>query len=204
MSSHFNYEIDEHRIRIQLKEHQVFFNEEAWNNYEKYVEKFRVRELENSKKIKFGINRNIILPIVFFGIIVFFTFILYKFLSIKNNIPLKNYGASISQDNKAQPMPQKKVLVPIKKNVLDNKDSLSILNKPITDSIPNKNTSIKNLDNFDLLLDEKNEFLRKKNNVKKTSRSITPKKNKIEILNPLNIPSLLPLQSNENTEPELK
>ncbi len=204
MSSHFNYEIDEHRIRIQLKEHQVFFNEEAWNNYEMYVEKFRVRELENSKKIKFGINRNIILPIVFFGIIVFFTFILYKFLSIKNNILLKNYGASISQDNKAQPMPQKKVLVPIKKNVLDNKDSLSLLNKPITDSIPNKNTSIKNVDNIDLLLDEKNEFLSKKNNIKKTSRSITPKKNKIEILNPLNIPSLLPLQTNENTEPELK
>ncbi len=204
MSSHFNYEIDEDRIRIQLKEHQVFFNEEAWNNYEKYVEKFRVRELETSKKIKFGISRNVILPIIFFGIIVFFTFILYKFLSIKNNIPLKNYGVSISQDNTLQPMPQKKVLVPIKKNIDETKDSLSLVNKPSADSISNKNVSIKKLDDIDLLLDEKNEFPGKKNNVKKTSRSKTPKKNRVEILNPVNIPSLLPLQTNENTEPELK
>ena len=203
MSSYFNYEIDEHRIRIQLKEHQVFFKEEAWNNYEKYVEKFRVRELETSKNLKFGINRNVILPIIFFVIILFFAFILYEFLSIKNNIPTKSNETPVNNEKIILPKQQQKNVIPIKKHKLI-KDSILISNEIIGDTIFKNDTVIKKTENKNILLNNSGDTVSKKNNVKKVSRSKTAKKNKIEILNPVNIPSLLPLKTNENTEPELK
>ncbi len=204
MSNHFIYEIDEQHIRIQLKEHQVFFNEEAWNNYEKYVETFRVRELETSKKIKFGINRNVILPIIFFGIIVFFTFILYKFLSIKNNIPTKNNGIPATNEKNILPKQQQKIGIPIKKYTKVIKDSVLITNEIIGDTIIKNDTVIKRTENKNILSNNSCDSISNKNNVKKISRGKTAKKNKIEILKPVNIPSLLPLKTNENTEPELK
>lgn len=204
MSSYFNYEIDEHRIRIQLKEHQVFFKEEAWNNYEKYVEKFRVRELETSKNLKFGINRNVILPIIFFVIILFFAFILYEFLSIKNNIPTKSNETPVNNEKIILPKQQQKNVIPIKKHTKVIKDSVLISNEIIGDTIFKNDTVIKKTENKNILLNNSGDTVSKKNNVKKVSRSKTAKKNKIEILNPVNIPSLLPLKTNENTEPELK
>lgn len=204
MSSYFNYEIDEHRIRIQLKEHQVFLNDNSWSNYQKYEQQFRNNKDKSLTKIKFVLNRNVILPVVFFGIIVFFTFILYKFLSIKNNIPLINSDVSISSTNKTKLTPQKKALIPVKKVVEETRDSLLIVNKPSADSISVNNATIIKTEDADLSLDKKNESVIKKNNVKKTSLNKTAKKNKIEMLNSISIPSLPSLQLKENSEPELK
>lgn len=204
MSSYFNYEIDEHRIRIQLKEHQVFLSDNSWSNYQKYEQQFRNNNDKSLTKIKFVLNRNVILPVVFFGIIVFFTFILYKFLSIKNNLPLINSDVSISSTNKTKPISQKKALVPIKKVIEETIDSLLIVNKPSVDSISVNNATIKKTEVNDLSLDKKNESVVKKNNVKKISLNKTAKKNKVEMLNSISIPSLPSIQLKENSEPELK
>ena len=84
------------------------------------------------------------------------------------------------------------------------KQIVLITNKIIGDTIIKNDTVIKRTENKNILSNNSCDSISNKNNVKKISRGKTAKKNKIEILKPVNIPSLLPLKTNENTEPELK
>ncbi|MES2679794.1 MAG: hypothetical protein V4635_07920 [Bacteroidota bacterium] len=83
--SHFKYEINERNLRMQLKDNSVPFNEEAWLKFESFSATQKNYTHENvMKRFNVSLNRNIILPVVFGGVIVLFSLLLFNFVNIKN------------------------------------------------------------------------------------------------------------------------
>ncbi|MEO6304077.1 MAG: hypothetical protein ABIP51_12985 [Bacteroidia bacterium] len=122
MSSHFNYEIEERNMRSQLKELEVTFKEEAWLNYEVYASQFQsVHKTQLIPNFNFALNRTVILPVVFGGIIILFSFLLFNFINIKNTKSTAKNNVSEMKANldavseKPKPEPKKAVIAPVKK-----------------------------------------------------------------------------------------
>ncbi|MDP1800654.1 MAG: hypothetical protein Q8L81_04835 [Bacteroidota bacterium] len=118
MSSHFNYEIEERNMRNQLKELEVPFKEEAWYNYEAYAKQFQsVHKTQLLTNFNFALNRTLILPIVFGGIIILFSFLLFNFINIKNTKtkPEVSEATPPVTSLKPKPEPKKQIIVPVKK-----------------------------------------------------------------------------------------
>lgn len=85
MSNHFTYEIDERNLRRQLNDHALPFNEEAWQNFERYNSAQSTFKRESRmKSLNITLNRNVVLPVVFGVIVILFSFLLVNFISIKN------------------------------------------------------------------------------------------------------------------------
>lgn len=85
MSSHFNYEIDERNLRAKLKDMSYPYREEAWNQFEMHSENCKHTYKKSSlPSFNLNINRNVILPVVFGGMIILFSMLLFNFVSIKN------------------------------------------------------------------------------------------------------------------------
>ncbi|MBL7909582.1 MAG: hypothetical protein JNJ41_00840 [Bacteroidia bacterium] len=118
MSSHFNYEIEERNMRNQLKELELSFKEEAWLSYEEYAKQFQsVHKTQLIPNFNFALNRTLILPIVFGGIIILFSFLLFNFINIKNT-KTKQEVTEVSTPVttvKPKPEPKKQMIVPVKK-----------------------------------------------------------------------------------------
>ncbi|MDI1354348.1 MAG: hypothetical protein PSX36_05500 [bacterium] len=87
MSKTFTYEIDERRLRLQLRDVNVPLKEDAWDKFEVYAQ---AHPLEQPKhrftKFELKLSRNVLLPLVFGGIICVFSFLLFNFISIKKPI----------------------------------------------------------------------------------------------------------------------
>lgn len=122
MSSHFNYEIEERNMRNQLKEMEVSFKEEAWLNYEAYAKQFQsVHKTQLLPNFNFALNRTVILPVVFGGIIILFSFLLFNFINIKNIKTTAKTSAPEMKANldavteKPKTEPQKQIITPVKK-----------------------------------------------------------------------------------------
>ncbi len=118
MSSHFNYEIEERNMRNQLKELELSFKEEAWLSYEEYAKQFQsVHKTQLIPNFNFALNRTLVLPIVFGGIIILFSFLLFNFINIKNT-KTKQEVTEVSTPVttvKPKPEPKKQMIVPVKK-----------------------------------------------------------------------------------------
>ena len=85
MSGHFVYEIDERKLRVRLQEFEVEPKQEAWSNFEAYYHS--VHQQKNDRQgLKFNvpISMNVLLPIVFGGVIILIAILLFQFVSIKN------------------------------------------------------------------------------------------------------------------------
>lgn len=85
MSSHFKYEIDERNLRLQLKENELSFTEEAWQKFENFsaTQKSTVGDAM-IKRFHVSLNRNVVLPVVFATVIILFSLLLFNFINIKN------------------------------------------------------------------------------------------------------------------------
>jgi hypothetical protein len=84
MSSHFTYEIDERKLRNRLKDLEVPFDTEAWHSFESYTAtQVRNNSSQGLKDMQITLNRNVIVPVVFGALIVFFSFLLFNFINIK-------------------------------------------------------------------------------------------------------------------------
>lgn len=81
--SHFNYELNESNLRIQLRNLEMPAGEDAWQKFEKYSESQPGRKSENKFNFRIMVNRNVLLPAVFGVVIVSFSLILFNFISIK-------------------------------------------------------------------------------------------------------------------------
>lgn len=101
MSSHYSYEIDERNLRNRLKGNEIPFNEDAWQRFENYRQIHpKPQGIEEVvKKISFTINRNVILPVLFGGVILAFSVLLFNFVSIKKK-PKQTYSANTIQQHK--------------------------------------------------------------------------------------------------------
>ena len=119
MSSHFNYEIEERNMRNQLKELELPYKEDAWLNYEDYAKQFQsVHKTQLIPNFNFALNRTIILPVVFGGIIILFSFLLFNFINIKNSKTKQEVSETKTPTvtpEKPKPEPKKQVIVPVKK-----------------------------------------------------------------------------------------
>ncbi len=121
MSSHFNYEIEERNMRNQLKQLELTYKEEAWLNYEEYAKQFQsVNKTQLLPNFNFALNRTVILPVVFGGIIILFSFLLFNFINIKNSKATNSDVAAMKTNMDAvveqpKPEPKKAVVVPVKK-----------------------------------------------------------------------------------------
>jgi hypothetical protein len=85
MSSHFKYEIDERNLRLQLKENEFSFSEEAWQKFENYSASQKHTSNDAIiKRFQLSLNRNVVLPVVFASVIIMFSLLLFNFINIKN------------------------------------------------------------------------------------------------------------------------
>lgn len=88
MSSHFNYEIDERNLRLKLRDMALPQKEEAWIQFENFSNmNYSVNKSASLPSFNFNINRALILPLIFGGIIILFSLLLFNFISIKNVKP---------------------------------------------------------------------------------------------------------------------
>ncbi|MCW3075785.1 MAG: hypothetical protein JWO32_394 [Bacteroidetes bacterium] len=125
MSSHFNYEIDEQNLRGKLKEYVLPGKEEMWTQFENFSDLNRSGFKSSAlPSFNININRTLILPFVFGGVVILFSLLLFNFISIKN----KNLANSIKQP-----------LMPVKKtqSPLPSKPSKQLIAAKInSDSLP--------------------------------------------------------------------
>lgn len=85
MSSHFKYEIDERNLRLQLKENELSFSEDAWQKFEAFTNAQKSSANDAIiKRISVPLNRNLVLPAVFGVVIILFSLLLFNFINIKN------------------------------------------------------------------------------------------------------------------------
>jgi hypothetical protein len=117
MSRHFNYELDEHRIKVLLSENSMSFSEDVWNEFmEKTKPIERVSKLPNFK-FNFAVNRSVLLTAVFIVLIGSFTLMIARFVDFSatksntetlrevkpdaNNFKLQKMAASLPRTESA-------------------------------------------------------------------------------------------------------
>lgn len=85
MSNHFTYEINERNLKMKLKELELPLDEEAVQQFE---ERFHAQSGQamqrNFKQFAIPLGSNLTLPLVFGGLVLLFSLLLYNFISIKN------------------------------------------------------------------------------------------------------------------------
>jgi hypothetical protein len=144
MSSHFNYEIDEKHLRAKLRGMSAAYRDDAWTQFEAYADTcknpYKTSSLPN---FNLNINRNIVLPVVFGGVIILFSMLLFNFINISTKTPEKMAVA----DTKPVEPPKAKaatVVAPVKKDtvVVIKQDtakiaapSLSLSTPPVSQSL---------------------------------------------------------------------
>ncbi|HOZ87043.1 MAG TPA: hypothetical protein PL029_04745 [Bacteroidia bacterium] len=126
--SHFKYEINERNLRMQLKDNSVPLNDEAWNKFESFSATQKNYAHENvMKRFNISLNRNIVLPVVFGGVIVLFSLLLFNFVNIKN--PNQETAEINTETIVAAPATEEKkpeIQAPVKKQTMP---------APVTDSV---------------------------------------------------------------------
>jgi hypothetical protein len=95
----------------------VPYKEEAWIQFENYSDEHHISQKRTSlPAINFNINRTLILPFVFGGVIIGFSLLLFNFINIKNK------PAEALASNKMQEEPKKQeqaTVVPIENKIVD-------------------------------------------------------------------------------------
>jgi hypothetical protein len=101
MSKQFTYVIDEQCLRGKLRGMSAPLKEEAWVRFNSYaVAHARPVVTRRFQRLNIPLNRNTILPAAFAVIIIFFSFLLFNFIDIKN--PKK----AEALNNTSVPLPQ--------------------------------------------------------------------------------------------------
>ncbi len=112
MSSHFNYEIDERNLRAKLKGMDFPVKENLWVQFDMYCDSCKSNYKTSSMpRFQLNINRNVVLPIVFGGVIILFSLLLFNFVSIKNKATDKSETKLVLQEPKKD-VPVKSIVAP--------------------------------------------------------------------------------------------
>ncbi|MFN7911378.1 MAG: hypothetical protein ACK5QC_06105 [Bacteroidota bacterium] len=142
MSSHFNYEIDEKSLRQKLLNYSSPLDNDAWQRFETHRnQKPKSSSIESAfKNIQFGINKSVVLPLVFGTVIIAFSYLLYNFISInttkkKAELEIKTSKMANYASNKLSHKNIKITAAPVKKDTI-LQDSLSIAANPSLTATP--------------------------------------------------------------------
>ncbi|MBA3662955.1 MAG: hypothetical protein H0W61_01935 [Bacteroidetes bacterium] len=137
MSSHFNYEIDERNMRERLRNMTVSYKEEAWAQFEEFSNLNRATHRTSSlPSFHFNINRTLILPFVFGGVIILFSLLLFNFISINNK-----KITEVVKKELVNPKPQPKKEIAVKSiplPVAEHKKDLVAPKNPTVATVINK------------------------------------------------------------------
>ncbi|MBI2722347.1 MAG: SH3 domain-containing protein [Bacteroidetes bacterium] len=118
MSSHFNYEIDERNLRLKLRDMALPQKEEAWIQFENFSNThYSVNKSASLPSFNFNINRALILPFIFGGIIILFSLLLFNFISIKNVKPSEQ-NKELANKNIEEKKPLPVVIPQVKKETV--------------------------------------------------------------------------------------
>jgi len=109
MIRHFTYEIDERNLRMRLKDLEIPLREGAWGNFDEFSTVQSRDDAHNGVKLKFSLNRNVVMLAIFGAVIISFSLLLFNFITIKN--PKKENTQSL-EENKA--MAAEKISAPKK------------------------------------------------------------------------------------------
>ena len=224
MSSHFNYEIEERNMRNQLKELELTYKEEAWINYEEYAKQFQsVNKTQLIPNFNFALNRTVILPVVFGGIIILFSFLLFNFINIKNSKSTATSNASEMKAGldavaeKPKPEPKKAIVVPVKKQETPivkeatvNTNTIAALpnantgNALIAKTLPAVQTSTAETIAVTNTASVNTQGLKTATTYTFDPKKKRRKKNTVEVLESIATPVSLPTVTQEEAEPELR
>ena len=222
MSSHFNYEIDERNMRNQLKELEVSFTEEAWYSYEAYAKQFHsTQKTQLLPNFNFALNRTVVLPVVFGGIIVLFSFLLFNFINIKNTKLPKTEISEVKEAvvpavvEKQKPEPKKEVVAPIVKEEITKIPNEIVTNSivptPVTNTtnvvakiIPTANTAVAVNPAVTNSVSQTTQMAKSTPTYTFEPKKKRRKKGNAEVLESIATPISLPTVTQEEVEPELR
>lgn len=124
MSTPFNYELDEYRIRQLLLNTEFNYSENDWQAFEAIqieTDKLQKKGLTPSKSVSIGISRNVLIPVLFIAGIGLFT------LLLMNMIKLKPRAEAVPAEREVKPDPnhfkQNSVPSPTKNNALKDQNT---------------------------------------------------------------------------------
>src|SRR5687768_89830 len=84
MSRHFNYELNEGRIKLLLQKNSMSFSEDVWNDFLSKTKPIEKVSKLPSIKLNFAINKSVLLTGVFILLIGSFTFLIAKFVDFSD------------------------------------------------------------------------------------------------------------------------
>jgi hypothetical protein len=95
-------------MREKLRNMEVSAREDSWNRFEAYSDLNRsAHKASKLPSFQLNINRTLVLPFVFGGLIILFSLLLFNFISIKNkNVTASNRKTGIA-DSKPTPVKEK-------------------------------------------------------------------------------------------------
>jgi hypothetical protein len=211
MSNHFTYEIDERNLRVKLKDLEFPYKEEAWQHFENATKTSqKINDDANRTKIHFTLNRNILLPVLFAGIIILFSIVLFNFISIKKTPDVrtkeliqnldknKSMGPTAAPVEKTEPKKTELVLdVKTEKNSL-SQTGITPLEAAITTSVSaikekDQTTSASGLDSKAVT-----------QNVKDSGSKKVIRKRTAQPIVTEHLPDIRPVLKTEETEPEIR
>jgi len=133
MSTIFSYEIDEHNLRVQLKNLEIPLKEEAWQKFEIYKQtNTQIEQTPFLQNLQFRLNRNVVMPAIFGSIILLFSLLLYNFVSIKKDKEQQETVASVpALETASEPEPEAVTTAPEVQATL-----LSTEEMPVPETLP--------------------------------------------------------------------
>jgi hypothetical protein len=84
MSRHFNYELDERRIKILLSENSMSFSEDVWSEFMEKTKPIERASKLPDFKFNFAINRGVLLTGIFIVLIGSFTLLVARFVDFSS------------------------------------------------------------------------------------------------------------------------
>ncbi|MCC6181309.1 MAG: hypothetical protein IT237_05700 [Bacteroidia bacterium] len=85
MSSPFNYELDEKKIKQELQNAEVLYHDDAWIKFESVLYTQQKKSTFQPKNVQFnlGISRSVIIPVIFILLIGGLSALLFSFIDFK-------------------------------------------------------------------------------------------------------------------------
>jgi hypothetical protein len=157
MSRHFNYELNENRIKLLLQKNSMSFSEDVWNEFltkTKPIEK--VNKLPNFK-INFAINKSVLLTGIFVVLIGSFTVLIAKFVDFSDtksntenirevkpdpdNFKLEKLATALPKKEEAKATPTIAPITSTMNSVMPNITSTLAASTPTYAGIPSQQNS---------------------------------------------------------------
>lgn len=132
MSRHFNYEIDERRVKDLLQGNSMSFSEDVWNDFLQKTKPIEKVSKLPSFKVNLAINRSVILTTTFIVLIGSFTLVIAKFVDFSST----KSNTEIVREVKPDPNYKLATAIPIKKEVSKPTSTIAVVTNTLATSIP--------------------------------------------------------------------